>query len=221
MSTGDIEDTSERLLAVARAIIDETGDFELSMRALAARARVSLTTAYNLFGSKGGVIEAILRADQSDWLDELRTIRRDDPFELLFEQTRQGVGFLERREAFYRALFRATGPFGEPRRGDVLREVRPGYVAFCRLARSQGVLGEWADLNLLAETLTNIYAASLRHWANGGFPIRRAGLVASYGYALALAGAASAEGAAALRAHMAEFAAQINAFDAAAAQPSP
>src|SRR5271168_2287443 len=41
-----------RIIEAARALIRETGNAGLSMRALAARAGVSLATPYNLFGSK-------------------------------------------------------------------------------------------------------------------------------------------------------------------------
>ena len=49
-----------RIIAAARDLIKETGDTGLSMRAIAARAGVSLTTPYNLFGSKRAIVIALL-----------------------------------------------------------------------------------------------------------------------------------------------------------------
>ena len=45
-----------RIVTAARDLIRETGDTGLSMRAIAARANVSLSTPYNLFGSKGAIL---------------------------------------------------------------------------------------------------------------------------------------------------------------------
>src|ERR1700744_217344 len=50
----------QRIIEAARELIRETGNAGLSMRALAARARVSLATPYNLFGSKHAIILAVL-----------------------------------------------------------------------------------------------------------------------------------------------------------------
>ncbi|MFX8339372.1 helix-turn-helix domain-containing protein, partial [Acinetobacter baumannii] len=49
-----------RIIKAARDLIRETGDAGLSMRALAAKAGVSLATPYNLFGSKRAVLVAVL-----------------------------------------------------------------------------------------------------------------------------------------------------------------
>ena len=49
-----------RIVRAARDLIRETGDTDLSMRMLAQRAKVSLSTPYNLFGSKRAVVLAVL-----------------------------------------------------------------------------------------------------------------------------------------------------------------
>src|SRR4051794_681680 len=55
----------ERIVRAAREPIRETGDTGLSMRALARRAGVSLTTPYNLFGSKRAIVLGALQDNRA------------------------------------------------------------------------------------------------------------------------------------------------------------
>jgi AcrR family transcriptional regulator len=53
--------SSRRILDAARAVIDEKGLEELSMRRLAEAADVSVRTIYNVFGDKHGVVTALVQ----------------------------------------------------------------------------------------------------------------------------------------------------------------
>ena len=59
--------SNDRLLDVAAEIVRESVDFDLPMRQLAARAQVSLRTPYKIFGSKGGIIRALLKQERLEW----------------------------------------------------------------------------------------------------------------------------------------------------------
>ena len=54
------EERRRRIITAARDLIRETGDAGLSMRAIASRAQVSLSTPSNLFGSKRAILIAVL-----------------------------------------------------------------------------------------------------------------------------------------------------------------
>jgi AcrR family transcriptional regulator len=102
------EDKSDLLVSVARDIIRETGDFDLPMRQLAARAQVSLRTPYELFGSKTGVIRAILKLDQQIFRVLARELTSADWLDNILDRVKLGVVFYAENQPFYRALFRAT-----------------------------------------------------------------------------------------------------------------
>src|SRR3546814_8853729 len=101
------EDKADLLVSVAREIIRETGDFDLPMRQLAARAQVSLRTPYELFGSKTGVIRAILKLDQATFRVLARKLSSADWLDNILDRVGLGVAFYAESQPFYRALFRA------------------------------------------------------------------------------------------------------------------
>ena len=71
-----------RIVAAARDLIRETGDAGLSMRAIAARANVSLTTPYSLFGSKRAIVIAVLE-DVREFGERFSSLRHTDPIDPL------------------------------------------------------------------------------------------------------------------------------------------
>ena len=67
-----------RIIQAARDLIRDTGDAGLSMRALAARAGVSLATPYNLFGSKRAIVMAVLQ-DVREFIDRVSNLPAAGP----------------------------------------------------------------------------------------------------------------------------------------------
>lgn len=180
---------AERLIAVAREIIRETGDFDLPMRQLAARAQVSLRTPYDLFGSKVGVIRAILRNEHIIFRKLAReTLPPADPLTSMFDRIELAISFYGREQPFYRALFRATQ--GYSGRTESARENLRAFTVLCRRARSAGYLREEIDPAAIAEVLAHIFAGSFRIWASGTFDIGLVCPTISYGFALVFAGTA-------------------------------
>ena len=180
---------ADRIIATARDIINETGDFDLPMRLLASRAKVSLRTPYTLFGSKNGVISEILHADQKVWNARLKPLQTGDPIVDLFANMERGVEFYRSRQPFYRALFRATqsysgGPETEPAR----QNLRPMQV-ICRRLRTIGLLHPGIDPDTLGESLTDIVASAVREWACSTFDVQLILHRTCFGYATLLAGA--------------------------------
>jgi AcrR family transcriptional regulator len=64
----------EQILDAARRLIRATGGTDFPMRRLAEEAEVSLVTPYNLFGSKSGVLYALL-SDSLERLDHAVDVR--------------------------------------------------------------------------------------------------------------------------------------------------
>ena len=101
-------DQRRRIVEAAREIIRETGTFDLPMRALSARARVSMTRPYALFGSKSGVVAAILAEDEVRFARQRAAVTSADLIEEHFDSLRLGMNFYGSDQPFYRALFRMT-----------------------------------------------------------------------------------------------------------------
>ena len=101
------EERRRRIITAARDLIRETGDAGLSMRAIAARANVSLSTPYNLFGSKRAIVVAVLQ-DVRQFQERFSTVRVADPIENIFAALDIGIDFYLGDPAFYRTLWSAV-----------------------------------------------------------------------------------------------------------------
>ena len=207
------EGVRDRIVRIARELINETGDFDLSMRDLAARARVSLRTPYQHFGSKSGIITEILHRDQAQYRPLLRRASDEELADALFENIMTGVEFLRARQPFYRALFRATQAYSGGGETEPARENQRTLTAWCRRASKAGLLQPHIVPEIVAEVLTNITAAEYRYWANSSFDIRLAGLRLSFGDAAVLAGLGTEPFAAAMRRKAAEFQIAIQQYE--------
>jgi AcrR family transcriptional regulator len=210
------EEKSARLLAVASEIIRETGDFDLPMRELAARAQVSLRDPYLLFGSKTGVIRALLKADQAVFHDQVRALQSPDVLENLFDRVRIGVEFFAANQPFYRALFRATQAYSGGDETEPARENLRAFRSMARRASREGFIEDDIDPDALGETLTDIFAANLRTWAASGVDIHLCYLKIGFGMAQLLTGAATPPHDGRMRRRRREFQEQIRAFENAA-----
>lgn len=177
---------AERLLAVAREIIRETGDFELPMRQLAARAQVSLRAPYLHFGSKAGVIAAILRSEGVAFRSLARSLPATDPLTNLFDRIELAIRFYGQEQAFYRALFRATQAYAG-RGVEPPRDVLPGLIVLCRRAQRAGLLRPEFDPAAIGEILSQIFADSVRTWARSDADVSEVHPVMGFGFALTFA----------------------------------
>src|SRR5260370_5670733 len=95
-----------RILEAARRLIRQTGGTAFSMRVLADRAEVSLATPYNLFGSKAGVLYALLNASIDRVSQAAHRFSSADPTERVLEVAGIAADVYARDPAFYRPLMR-------------------------------------------------------------------------------------------------------------------
>lgn len=187
-------------MLVAREIIRERGDFDLGMRELASRAQVSLRLPYELFGSKAGVIRAILKADQARWAETLmRRPRTGDAFDDQFNQLRLGVAWFGKQEAFYRALFRASQAYSGGDEPDAARENEPIFARWVRRAVREGLVDPDVEPDVVAGALTDIFAANMRVWALTGCDLKLVEARMAYGFATLFATLATPAHAARMR----------------------
>jgi AcrR family transcriptional regulator len=150
---------------------------------------VSLRAPYEQFGSKAGIVQAILLEDIDIFAGQAAAIRSQDPIDYLFDRLDLGIAFYRSRQPFYRALSRAGHAGVADPRFDPERLGLEMRRQICRAMAKRDCLLPGIDPNLLAETLNDIFFATLRNWAFGDFDIELVRLKAGFGSATILAGA--------------------------------
>lgn len=190
-TTPQTSDRATRLLAAARELINETGNFEFTMRALASRAVVSLREPYQIFGSKVGIVRALLKGDQANLVSRTKILpdANEHPIEFLFARLHTGTQFCEENEPFYRALFRATQGYSGGVETEPAQENLQWICAVLRKAVAAGVISKDVDVVLLAQTRTDVLASNLRVWAASDADIYLYYLKCGFGVSQTLIGA--------------------------------
>jgi len=180
----------ERILDAARRLIRGSAGTGFSMRALAEESEVSLVTPYNLFGSKGGVLYALLNASLDKVDHATHTFRSSDPIERVLEVAGVAADVYARDPAFYRPLMQFL--LG-------VREVthRPRFVArslalwnrTVQAAVRHRLLAANAAVGPLARQLMINFAGVLELWIHGDLDEDGLRDQALYGSTLLLLGA--------------------------------
>jgi AcrR family transcriptional regulator len=206
------EEKKSRVLAVARELIHETGDFDLPMRMLAARAQVSLRTPYEHFGSKAGVIGAILQQEIEIFKVLVADRRSVDALEHLLDRVQWGIDFYSKNQPFYRSLFRATQAYSPGHDEEPARESFRSFQVLSNRAYRAGLIRPEVDPLQLGDTLTDIWASNLRTWARDEYDIQLASRKTSFGFACVLAGVASEPAAGRMRERIIRFREEIESY---------
>lgn len=181
-----------RIVAAARDLIKETGDAGLSMRAIAARAGVSLTTPYNLFGSKRAIVIALLE-DVREFHERFSQLHRVGAVDRIFQAVSISLAYLAEDPDFYRTLWTEALRFDSKElRGELQSPQRYGFWwALLSEARNEGALLADIELDPLLRALDAVFVAAMLAWVLGAIDVRELEPHVGYGYALALRGAAS------------------------------
>jgi AcrR family transcriptional regulator len=181
-----------RIVTAARDLIRETGDTGLSMRAIAARAGVSLSTPYNLFGSKRAIVLAVLE-DIRDFNERFARLRSADAVERIFQALSMSIRYYVEDPDFYRTLW--TGVFdmsGKEVRSALAAPERDAFwLSLVNGAAAEGALEPGVDAGLLFRSLDLTFGAVMLNWVLGALTVEELEPTAALGYALTLRGAAS------------------------------
>jgi len=181
-----------RIVTAARDLIRETGDTGLSMRAIAAWAGVSLSTPYNLFGSKRAIVLAVLE-DIEEFHERFSKTRSADGIERIFQALSMSIRFYVEDPDFYRTLW--TGVFdmsGKEVRQALAQPERDAFwLALINAAAAEGAVRPEIDTALLMRDLDFTFGAVMLNWVLGAVANDELEAATAYGYALTLAGAAT------------------------------
>ncbi len=182
-----------RIIHAARDLIRETGNAGLSMRALAAKAGVSLATPYNLFGSKRAIVLAVLD-DVREFQDRFAHLRATDPLERLFAAVDMSVDFYLADPPFYRTLWSAVFDCSDDVRTEIFNWKRAAFWRNLVAEASQrGVLAPDVNVELLFRALDRNFESAMLEWVVGELPSDLLAATIRFGHALILKGAASPE----------------------------
>jgi|HubBroStandDraft_5_1064220.scaffolds.fasta_scaffold80147_2 AcrR family transcriptional regulator len=188
------DERRRRIVTAARDLIRETGDAGVSMRAIAERAGVSLSTPYNLFGSKRAVVLGVLE-DIREFSERFGRLRPASAIERIFQVLSMSIRYYVDDPDFYRALW--TGVFDlsgkEVRAALVTPERDAFWLLLVDAAAKDGALAPEIDTAALLRALDHTYASVMFSWVVGALGTAELEAVAGYGYALTLRGAASPE----------------------------
>ena len=182
-----------RIIHAARDLIRETGNAGLSMRALAARAGVSLATPYNLFGSKRAIVLAVLD-DVREFQDRFANLRSADPLERLFSAVDMAVAFYVADPQFYRTLWAAVFDASDDVRSEIFNWKRNEFWRnLVAGAADAGAISPGVNVELLFRALDRSFESAMLEWVVGELKPDLLAPTIRYGYALILKGAASAD----------------------------
>jgi AcrR family transcriptional regulator len=182
-----------RIIKAARDLIRETGDAGLSMRALAAKAGVSLATPYNLFGSKRAVLVAVLE-DIKGFGTRFASFKSLDPLERILRAAKLAVSYYE--AVFYRALWTSIlAASASEERSAIFNQKRDSFwIKLLDDAVDDGLLLPDIETAVLMRSLDYTFRSVMLHWVIAEIEIEDIQPAVGYGYALALRGAATTKG---------------------------
>ncbi len=181
----------ERILDAARGLIERSGRADFSMRGLAEAAGFSMATPYNLFGTRQGVMRALLAADLDGYGKALRATH-GMPLDVLFGAVTLVTSTYAEDPVRHRAVLRAV--FGEGGRGH-----RPGFDGTFHATWRERVQAAIDAGDLRAETQADFLAlelgrnlfACVMDWVQERISLDELETYAQYSFALTLAAVAT------------------------------
>lgn len=199
-----------RIVVAARELIRETGNAGLSMRAIAARAEVSLTTPYNLFGSKRAIVVAVLD-DVREFHERFSSLHQVNAIDRILQAVSLSLSYYAEDPEFYRTVWtEALDMSGKELRADLITPQRYAFWwALIGEAAKEGALLPGLDLDLLLRNLDLVFGSVMLTWVLGGIDVEDLEPAVGFGYALALRGAASAESQPRIEKRMMEYQKQL------------
>jgi AcrR family transcriptional regulator len=161
------EGRRERIVAAAHDLMSEVGVEEMSMKQVAARAEVSLSTVYNLFDSKEAVLSRVFSESFERYRAVMDRTLSPDPLERIFQAVDISGDLYSAEPDFYRSAVWLVG------RGSSLKTSlqEPRVRFWCALVENlvkAGLLSPAADPTILgAFCIVPLFATGYQAWCAG------------------------------------------------------
>lgn len=195
------DERRRRIVTAAHDLLRHEAVESLSGRTIAAQAGVSLSTVYNLFGSKDAVLAAVYAEDLARYEALVAARASRDALERLFDAIEVATELYADEPDFYRAILARRAP-GEPLEAE-LREPRARFWEGLVLAvRAEGVLRPETDATSLARMLVYLFSGALADWVAGDLTLEQFEGDVTFGFAVALLPFAQPAAADRLRQHV-------------------
>jgi len=190
-----------RIVDATCALLRELGAEELSVKMIAARAGVSVSTVYNLFESKEAVLASVFDLDLAQFEQRVAAARSEDALARVFDSIDIAADLYRADPGFYRAImWRLPGGAGDPALSVALRAPRNRFWrAMVETAIRDGQLNPGTDPAVLAALLIQIFGGVLSSWISNEITTDQLQAEAKFGFAVALSAFATKAAAGRLR----------------------
>jgi TetR/AcrR family transcriptional regulator, cholesterol catabolism regulator len=182
-----------RIVDATCALLRELGAEELSVKTIAARAGVSVSTVYNLFESKEAVLSSVFDLDLAQFEQRVAAARSEDALARIFDSIDIAADLYRADPGFYRAImWRLPGGAGDPALSVALRAPRNRFWrGMVETAVEEGHLRPGTDPSVLAALLIQIFGGVLSNWISNEITTDQLQAQARFGFAVALSAFAS------------------------------
>lgn len=180
-------DRRRRIVQAAHDLLREVGLEAVSGKLIAARAGVSLSTVYNLFGSKDAVLVALFDQDLAQYEARLRALPPQPALDRLFQAVDVAADLYRDDPAFYRAILWRRPTADETAVVDAMRRPRNRFWrAMVEAALDQGQLRDGTDAAVVSRLLIRQFSAALADWIAGEAPLEQFRIEVKLGFAAVL-----------------------------------
>lgn len=195
-------DRRRRIVESAFGLLRETAVDDVSGKLIAERAGVSLSTVYNLFGSKDAVLVAVFDQDLARYEALIGALASPSALDRLFSAVDVAADLYREDPAFYRAiLWRRPAP--DKAMTDALRQPRNHFWrTLVQQALDEGQLRSSSDASTIATLLIRHFSAALSDWIADEITPDQLQIEVKLGFATALLPFASRREAAKLKTHL-------------------
>lgn len=174
-----------QIVQAAHDLLRSDGVEALSSRKIASQAGVSLSTLYNLFGSKDAVLVAVYADDLARYEALVQARASRDALARLFDAVSVAAELYAAEPDFYRATMWRRAP-GEPLDAAMRQPRSRFWENLVRAARHDGALLPDTDVETLSRTLVYMFSGALGDWVADDLSLDRFVRDIAFGFAAAL-----------------------------------
>jgi AcrR family transcriptional regulator len=158
-----------RIVKAAHDLLRQVGVDELSMRAVADRAGVSLSTVYNLFESKQAILARVFDEDLAAFEQRVAGAHSTDVLQRIFDALDIACDLYEADPAFYRAtMVRPPAGSGDAVLQASVREPRVSFWhSLIAAAVAEGWLRAASDPAVVGTLLVQVFSGIQADWIAG------------------------------------------------------
>ncbi len=189
-------DRRQRIVDAARALLEEDGNVNLSMREIAKRAKVSIATPYNLFGSKRAIVLAVLE-DVREFHERFASAKDLQAIERVFEALALTLSYHVDQPEFYRTLWASlldSSGCADLRAELITPQSGQFWSDLLDQAVKEGTLARDTDVHSVREVLGMVFTGAMLRWVLGGCDAQDLEPLICRGYGFVLQGFATKKG---------------------------